>query len=221
MEDLLWKNPLCIDENINKQLNYIPYWEMNPMILNQGCYPFLSNQFPYNNDGTLKDELNPMIDSIDSEDFRFNSLIQPHLGIDFVVPNNVHGGNTDSNADLFLYQPNMWSVYWHIRPAVCSMDGTDIPSTTDRVGGFMSDPVLNSMYCYLNIRDLKYFIPYHGDMNKDWLNSGWLIINGRVNDIDDNPDRDLYFEFDASVEDSNEERNQYWEIDASNIPIRP
>jgi hypothetical protein len=73
-----------------------------------------------------------------------------------VVPNNVHGGKTGYDVNLNIFNPHMWKVYWHIRPAVSTMFGTDIPSKTSRTGGDMADPVLNSMFEYPNIDNLSY-----------------------------------------------------------------
>jgi hypothetical protein len=121
------------------------------------------------------------------------------VGINFVVPNNVHGGSIDANNDLFMYQPHMWKVYWHMRPAVCAMDGTDIPSANDRTGGVMADPVLNNIFTYPNPRDPQFYIPWHENMGDDWLNSGWLVIDGRIRNKTTNPTRDKYYEFDAKT----------------------
>lgn len=221
--DYLWKNPICLDPaNMYKQLNLIAYWEMQPMILNRACYPFLSTEFPYNNDGELVPELDHTYDPASAENYRFTRLIEPNLaspdGINFVVPNNVHGGTIDPDNSLMLYQPHMWKVYWHMRPSVCAMEGTDIPSPTERTGGVMADPVLNSIYCFPDARDPQYTIPWHDDMGRDWLNSGWLLIDARIDDVDTNPERDLYFEIDAQIVEPDEERDDFWEIESADIP---
>jgi len=221
--DYLWKNPICLDPaNMYKQLNLIAYWEMQPMILNRACYPFLSTEFPYNNDGELVPELDHTYDPASAENYRFTRLIEPNLaspdGINFVVPNNVHGGTIDPDNSLMLYQPHMWKVYWHMRPSVCAMEGTDIPSPTERTGGVMADPVLNSIYCFPDARDPQYTIPWHDDMGRDWLNSGWLLIDARIDDVDTNPERDLYFGIDAQIVEPDEERDDFWEIESADIP---
>lgn len=221
--DILWKNPSCLDPvNIYKELTTTPYWNMDPMILNPNCYPFLSEEFPYDNDGTLKSVLDHTYDSSGAENYRFTRLIEPNLpapdGINFVVPNNVHGGRIDADNSLFLYQPHMWKVFWHMRPAVCAMEETDIPSPTSRrIGGEMADPFLNNMFCYPNARDPQYYIPWHNDMNLDWLNSGWLLIDAKIDEPDINPERDLYSEIDATIVGGDDERNDFWEIESSDV----
>lgn len=199
--DYLWKNPLCTDSsNVYTQLSDFGYWEMPPMELNPFCYPFLSDELPYNSDGTLVDEMNYSQDVYGSDIYRFTRLLEPNkaspIGINFAVPNNVHGGEFDANNDLFMYQPHIWKVYWHMRPVVCSMDGTDIPTAEARTGGVMADPVLNNIYTYPNPRDPQYYIPWHEDMNTDWLNAGWLISDGKIRN-DSNSTRDEYYEFDG------------------------
>lgn len=220
--DYLWKHPVCLDpQNMFRQLSVTGYWEMAPMNLNPFCLPYLSSEFPYDNDGDLKPELDYTYDPAGSEAYRFTRLIEPNMsspdeGINFVVPNNVHGGEIDADNTLMLYQPNMWNVHWHMRPAVCAMDGCDIPSPTERTGGVMADPVLNSMYCYPDARDPQYYVPWHEDMNVDWLNSAWLLIDARIDDETANPERDLYNEIDARI-DGDVERNDYWEIESGNV----
>ncbi len=95
-------------------------------------------------------------------------------GIDFVVPNNVHGGKFSSaNRDLYLFHPHMFRVYWHIRPVVSAYTGTDIPSPTDRTGGTISDPCLSNMFNFPNLKgDQEFIVPWHKDMNKNWLLNG-------------------------------------------------
>ena len=202
--DYLWKNPICSEPNsVNSQLSLLGYWEMIPMELNKFCYPFLSSDLPYDSSGVLVDAMNLEIDVYGSDSYKFTRLIEPNqasdVGINFVVPNNVHGGSIDANNDLFMYQPHMWKVYWHMRPAVCAMDGTDIPSANDRTGGVMADPVLNNIFTYPNPRDPQFYIPWHENMGDDWLNSGWLVIDGRIRNKTTNPTRDKYYEFDAKT----------------------
>ena len=60
----------------------------------------------------------------------------------------------------------------------------------------MADPVLNNIYTYPNPRDPQFYIPWHEDMNTDWLNAGWLISDGKIRN-DSNSDRDEYYEFDG------------------------
>ena len=230
--DFLWKNPVCFNSNnIYNELRTTPYWKMQPMILNPTCYPFLSKEFPYAVDGSLKDVLNYTYDSSGAGDYRFTRLIEPNLagpdGINFVVPTNVYGDDPNSNPNseisgdsLFLYQPHMWKVFWHMRPAVCAMMGTDIPSPTSRTGGKMGDAFLSNMFCYPDARNPQYYVPWHKDMNVDWLNSGWLIIDAEIDDEDTNSERDLYHEIDAEIINGDDERNDFWEITAD-TPQRP
>ena len=200
VRDFLWKNPMCGNDNPYKVLSNFGYWEMEPMQLNENCYPFLGNMLPYDTDGNLLPVMDHNMDykskeGKNSDDYRFSRLLQPNVGINFIVPNNVHGGAIDPNTALFLYQPHMWSVYWNMRTAVSAMDGCDIPSPTDRTGGVMADPVLNSMFQYPNARNPQFYIPWHEDMSTEWLNSGWLVIDARIRDQVNNQFRYKYFEF--------------------------
>lgn len=218
--DYIWKYPVCLDPyNVFKEAESIPYWEMEPMKLNPSCYSYMSAEFPYV-DNTLVDELNYERDMQYAESYRFTRLIEPNAaspaGINFVVPSNMHG--TDPSHSLFLYQPHMWKVYWHMRPVVCAMEGTDIPSMSARTGGEMSDPFLNNMFCYPDARNPQYYIPWHENMNNDWLNSGWLLIDAKIDDPDGNADRDLYTEIDSAYGDD-PERDNYWEIESSNVSL--
>lgn len=221
--DFLWKNPMCSNENPYKVLSNFGYWEMEPMQLNENCYPFLGNALPYDDNGKLFSVMDHNLDyktnqGKNSDDYRFSRLLEPNLaspdGINFIVPNNVHGGSIGADNSLFLYQPHMWSVYWDMRTAVSAMDGCDIPSPTERTGGVMADPVLNSMFQYPNARNPEFYIPWHEDMSTDWLNSGWLVIDARIRDQVNNPTRDNYFVFDARITDqiTNENRDAYMEI---------
>lgn len=199
--DYLWKNTLCTESHSAfTQLSNIGYWEMPAMELNRFCYPFLSDELPYDSTGDLLEEMDYTHDVQGADIYRFTRLLEPNkespVGINFVVPNNVFGGELYANNDLFVYQPHMWKVYWHMRPAVCAMDGTDIPTGEARTGGVMADPVLNNIFTYPNPRDPQFYIPWHEDMNTDWLNAGWLISDSRIRN-DSNSDRDKYYEFDA------------------------
>ena len=120
-------------------------------------------------------------------------------GINFVVPNNVHGGSIDPNRSLFLFQPHLFKVYWHMRPVVSAYNGTDIPSPTARTGGDISDPCLANMF---NFPDLYngdvYRIPWDSDMSINWLvdydDEDYTIIDEEgaldtdIIDEDDHPD---------------------------------
>ena len=216
--DYLWKYDACFQAgDVYKDAITNPYYLMEPVKLNRFCFPFLSDTLPYDSDGNLNTLLDSTVDKAGAEALRFTRMIEPNLaspdGINFVVPNNVHGGETGADNSLFLFQPNMWNVYWHIRPAVSAMGGTDIPSPTGRSGGEMADPVLNNMFCAPDPRNPSFFIPWHEDMATDWLGSAWLIINAAL----DSPEtRDGYFEFDAEITDptNNPERNSYYEINS-------
>jgi len=131
-----------------------------------------------NDEYSLLPKLGPDIDYSDLNDdyselndYRFGKLIDPVNEIEFVVPNNVHGGKTGEDLTLNYFHPHMWRVFWHIRPAVSVMKGTDIPSKTARTGGVMADPVLNSMYEYPDIENITYHVPDHRDMSIDWLDT--------------------------------------------------
>lgn len=221
--DYLWKYPTCLDPmTVFKEAEAVPYWEMKPMQLNSSCYPYLSTEFPYDVQGSLVDELNYELDMLNGESYRFARLVEPNAasptGINFIVPNNMHGGSIDPDHSLFLYQPHMWKVYWHMRPAVCAMEGTDIPAIDARTGGYMADPFLNAMFCYPDARDPNYYVPWEENMSFDWLNSGWLLIDARIDNPVSNEDRDLYHEIDAAVG-IDPERDNYWEVESANVSM--
>ena len=189
--DYLWKNPSCLTGYNNYSEVYnTPYYQMSPMTLNMHCYPYLSPLFPYDSNGNLVPQLNPNIDIAGAELYRPLKLLSPQTSINFVVPNNMYGGKYDPNLTLMAWQPNMWSVYWNMRPAVCAMDGTDIPHGIYRSGGVMADPVLNDMYSWPVSRTPQYSIPWYNDMS-----SNWLI--GQLTLIDGNGNRNDYVEIDA------------------------
>lgn len=187
--DFIWNRDACQDsESVYKQLETTPYYMMKPNELNRGVMPYMSPSFPYDSNGDRVPELNPEIDSIGAENYRLQRLLEPQksspIGINFVVPNNIHGGVTDSDENLFLFQPHMWRTYWHIRPCVSTMDGTDIPSPTAYVGGVMADPVLNNMFSWPDPRNITYAIPWHGNMTQNWFDGGLLIIDAERNTFD-------------------------------------
>ena len=156
----LWQNSIC-DSKVERYLEHTPYFLQEPMSLNKTCYPFLCNQYTYNTDGSLNSNINYTTDDALQWTYRFIALEDPTLSMNFIVPNNVHGGKLLSNTDLFLFQPNTWNVYYHIRPAISCMEGTDIPSPTARTGGVMADATLNSMFSEVNSRYPVYNIPWH------------------------------------------------------------
>ena len=187
--DFIWNRDACQNsDSVYKQLENTPYYLMKPNELNRGVLPYMSPSFPYDINGDRVPELDPSVDSAGAENYRFQRLLEPQkaapTGINFVVPNNIHGGVTDSDDSLFLFQPHMWRTYWHIRPCVSAMQGTDIPSRTAYVGGVMADPVLNSMFTWPNPRNIQYAIPWHGNMTQNWFDGGLLIIDADRNTFD-------------------------------------
>ena len=86
------------------------------------------------------------------------------------------------NADLNVFQPQLWNFFWHKRPATSAMDGTHIPSPTDRKGGVMADPSLHNMFnfpCRVNeANDPCYKIPWHEEMQYDWMFNGQVVVDG-------------------------------------------
>ena len=221
--DRIFKYNCCnTEQNAFLDLESVPYYKMRPIEITRGILPFLANDLPYDDDGNRKPEFDPTIDIHSSYSPRFTCLVEPNKYIGFVVPNNVHGGLVDANADLYLFQPNLWSVYWHMRPAVSAMEGTDVPWRNARTGGNMSDPVLNAMYSYPNMRALEtmndanrngdYSIPLHTDMNTDWLTH-----ETPVSIIDSRPGQDInrpdYYEVDAEIDGSNEDCDGYYEAE--------
>ena len=96
----------------------------------------------------------------------------------------------------------MWKVFWHIRPAISAMFGTDIPSKTARTDGNMSDPVLNSMFeTWPLMASREYFLPYHNDMGYDWLSTEFSLINAEIDDPIGNIDRTDFTIYDAEIDD--------------------
>jgi len=187
--DFIWNRDKCEDSSdVYKQLESIPYFKMIPNELNRGVIPYLSPSFPYDSNGDRVVELNPEIDSSGAESYRLQRLIEPQKdspsGINYKVPNNVHGAKIDSDEDLFLFQPHTWKTYWHIRPCVSVMEGTDIPSRNGYTGGVMADPVLNDMFYWPNPRNIQYAIPWHEGMSQNWFDGGLLLIDADRNTFD-------------------------------------
>lgn len=118
--------------------------------------------------------------AVDVSDYNLNKLANPENdpsdlvqpGINFIVPNNVHGGKISPNRDLFLFHPHLFRVYWHMRPVVSAYSGTDIPSPTERTGGDISDPTLGNMFDFPSLETQEFIIPWHKDMTKNWLSNG-------------------------------------------------
>ena len=180
--DFIWNRDSCQDSaNVYKQLENTGYYQMQPNELNRGVVPYLSPLFPYDSNGNRVSELDPEIDSTGAENYRLQRLLEPQksspTGINFVVPNNIHGGATGADENLFLFQPHMWRTYWHMRPSISCMDGTDIPARNSYVGGVMADPVLNSMFYWPDPRNIQYAIPWHVNMTQNWYEGGFLIID--------------------------------------------
>jgi len=176
--------------------------------------------FPYDNNGDRIELMNPDRDRASAERYRLNKLIDPVENIDFIVPNNVHGGKNDPNKEnLKVFNPHLWKVYWHMRPAVCAMFNTDIPSKTGRTLGSMADPVLNSMFEYPNIDNTTFHIPWHADMEMDWIANDWfnsIILDAAIDDpgAKERVEYDLY---DAAIDDALRERDRacYTMLDAT------
>lgn len=171
---LLWKNPekyTYNDTTINK-----PYYQMKSMEINKFSYPFLSDEFAYDENGYLLPELDlyETHDILDIEKYRFTKLINPANSLNFIVPNNVHGGLKNSLQNEDTYIPHLWNVFWNIRPAVSAMYGTDVPSKTERSGGKTSDPTLNSMFEYPNMDILAFHVPWHNNMKIDFLTRDYM-----------------------------------------------
>ena len=210
------------EQDAYKDLECAPYYKMCPMEINKGVLPFLTNSFPYDNDGSRKPEFDPSIDVHANGATWFMKLLEPNKNVGFVVPNNVHGGLKGADEDLYLFQPNLWSVYWHMRPVVSAMEGTDIPWKDARTGGNMSDPVLNAMYSFPNMRSLEamsdadrngdFSVPLHTDMNIDWLRYETPIYV-----VDSEPGEDItrpdYYEIDSEIDGANENRDGYYEAE--------
>jgi hypothetical protein len=185
---------------------------------NQSSDPWISNSslttsgtafrpnFPYDNEGNRLELMNPDRDVEGAENYRLNKLLDPVEKINFVVPNNVHGGSINPNKEnLKIFNPHLWKVYWHIRPAVCAMFNTDVPSKDFRRHGNMSDPVLNSMFEYPNVDNPAYHIPWHLDMQMDWLSNEWFVfslLDAEILDINADIDREEYTLYNAAIDDA-------------------
>jgi hypothetical protein len=187
--DFIWNRDICQDsDSVYRQLETTPYYLMEPNELNRGVLPYMSPLFPYDANGDRVPELNPDVDAYGAEDYRFQRLLEPQKGspdgINYVVPNNIHGGSIDADENLFLFQPHTWTTYWHIRPCVSCMEGTDIPSRTEYTDGVMADPVLNNMFTWPDPRNIQYAIPWHEDMSQNWFHGGLLIIDAERTTFD-------------------------------------
>ena len=213
--DFIWNRDNCQNsDTVFKQLETTPYYLMKPNELNRGVVPYLSPSFPYDANGDRVAELNPDVDSAGAENYRLQRLLEPQkaspTGINYVLPNNIHGGAIDANENLFLFQSHTWKTYWHIRPCASCIDGTDIPSRTDYTGGVMADPVLNSMFYWPDPRNIQYSVPWHQDMTQNWFDGGLLIIDADRNTfngcnsttidafVEGDPDRPDYNIYDAN-----------------------
>lgn len=187
--DFIWNRDKCQDSSdVYKQLEQTPYYQMKPNELNRGVIPYLSPSLPYDSNGDRVVELNPDIDSSGAENYRLQRLLEPQkdspVGINYKVPNNIHGAKIDGDDSLFLFQPHTWETYWHIRPCTSVLEGTDIPSREDYTGGVMADPVLNNMFYWPNPRNIQYAIPWHEGMTQNWFEGGLLLIDADRNTFD-------------------------------------
>ena len=212
--DFIWNRDRCQDSDaVFKQLETTPYYLMEPNELNRGVMPYLSPSFPYDANGDRVPELNPDVDSAGAENYRLQRLLEPQkdspTGINYVLPNNIHGGLMDPDDNLFLFQPHTWRTYWHIRPCASCIDGTDIPARNAYSGGVMADPVLNNMFYWPDPRNIQYAVPWHKNMTQSWFDGGFLIVDADRNTfdgctsiiidavIDGDPNRPDYDEYDA------------------------
>jgi hypothetical protein len=219
--DYLWKDTNCMGDNVYEYLYRTPYHRMNPMELNYGSIPFLSNEFPYNNDGSIKSFYNPNGEYNYQSNTEYRNLILNKLydnaSISYVIPNNNSGGES-SPMNVYDFMPHLWKTYWHRRPVISSYKGTDVPSLYTRSGGDISDPVLGSMFPYLDLRDweisgVQYQIPYHRDMSLNWLQNGYVVKD--ANFISTADDRTTHDEFDANFTSTADDRATFDEYDAN------
>ena len=215
----LWQTTPCFDsKKVYRDVYESPYFLHQPMDINKGCLPYLSQTFPYDINGNRNPVFDPSIDSPATASDRFGRLLEPQkpspTGIGFVVPNNISGGRNKPNDSLFLWQPNLWSVYWNMRPVVSTMDGTDIPGDDVRKGGLMSDPVLRDMYAFPDASNLTFTVPWFFDMNQDWMEpTGYLIIDAAFDDYENNNKRLCFTDIDALITNT-PNRIDYPEFDA-------
>jgi hypothetical protein len=186
-KDYLWVMNTCFNpDEAYKSLWCTAYNDMRHMEMNRFCLPFLSNEFPYDSDGVLKSDdsrsgqeaiIAGTISASLNQLYKFSALNSPET-LGFVTPINVHG-----TGDLSVIGglPHPWAFNWHMRPVSTSLGHgvADIPSPTSRVGGFPSDPTLHNMFNFpCRIAESSnpcYVIPWHEDMNSDWLMNGLVI----------------------------------------------
>lgn len=189
--DYIWS--VCQKKDAFKDLWCADYSDMNALEFNRFVLPFMSNKFPYDDSGKLltNDYKGGVGDQHDYQLYRFDRLLDPVSNIRLITPNNIHGGKVINGIDtanfgLNMLQPNLWSVYWHKRPASTMVDA-DIPSKSSRINGSYSDPALFNMYSFPCKYSFSYkpcyLIPWHENMNYEWLlNTQPSIDSAIVND---------------------------------------
>ena len=172
-KDYLWEVPACFDPNKSfAELWCTPYSAMNSLDMRRSCLPFLTNLFPYDDNGNLESDLASGLDSTSVSPYLMSGLSNPVSSISFITPADVNGSSITPRTSLNAFQPNLWDFYWHIRPATSAMAGCDIPSPTARVGGVPSNPTLHNMFAFppmISATSPNYMIPWSVDMSKNWL----------------------------------------------------
>ena len=207
--DYMWESKYCISGNSGLDYLYkTPYFMMEPMDINIGSIPFLSAQLPYNSDGSIKSFYNKdgEYGFVDNNDYRkyVLSKLSNNSSIEFVIPNNISGGEINP-LPVYDFMPMLWKTYWHKRPCISSYQGTDVPGKLTRSGGDISDPVLGSMFNYVNLEQwestsIPYNIPFHLDMSLNWLVQGYISKDANIYG---NPNRDEYNVYDAILDVAN------------------
>jgi len=65
----------------------------------------------------------------------------------------------------------------------------------------MSEPVLNSMFIYPNMDNLTYHIPFHENMELDWITKRWFVYDIYDAEIENDNQRTEYDIENAEIDD--------------------
>ena len=159
-----------MDRSVSERNSWktIPYYRMVNMELNKYCIPFISDINYVTGNTNMIDDSHTSLDDIKvtgtQSVFRIWKLSHP-TSLELGSPSDVHGTPINKMVGGAL----AWKMFWNIRPCSTGHYGTDIPSTTGRTGGVLSDPAMANMFDYPNMDDLEYRVPYHRMVDKNWL----------------------------------------------------
>lgn len=176
----LWRNSACTGFNNYRNAMYAPYSSYPPMDITLGCVPYLFEQWPYREDGTLNNVMSNIKEMPTTAKPVMTKLEEPWIpyedgGISLYPPADVDGGHkneTDSGVHA-----NFWSVRKFVRPATSMLDGCDIPRYEDpdnydetvdyRSGGLDADPTLYRMFDFPKAGKVEYHLPSQIDPSID------------------------------------------------------